>query len=104
MKSPAVYSRVSTIDQQDTIQSQESAIAKYLLAQGIVDLGRVLWYRDEAVSGATPFHLRGNGSRLLEDAKKGMISYVVVFSISRLSRSEEYDFFVFAQTLYQLGI
>lgn len=105
-KRPAVYLRVSTRDQEkrETILAQEMALREHFKEIGLDPDKDVLWYRDDGVSGGTSFYNRGGGGELLEDAQSGFIDYVAVFSISRLSRNEDYDFFEFAGKMHRLGI
>jgi site-specific DNA recombinase len=44
-------------------------------------------YEDDGVSGTIPLHERPGGRRLLEDAKEGKFSAVLVYKLDRLGRS-----------------
>jgi site-specific DNA recombinase len=44
-------------------------------------------YADDGVSGTIPLHERPEGRRLLEDAKEGKFSTVLVYRLDRLGRS-----------------
>ena len=105
-KCPAMYARVSSAPQRadETIKSQILALREYLIGLGLDPDKDALWYIDDGVSGATSFYNRGGSAQLMEDAKAGLIEYMAVFSISRLSRKDDYDFFVFARELRKMGI
>ncbi len=82
----AVYCRVSTEDQADakTIENQREFAARYCSLHSL----RVYeYYLDEGVSGTIPMDKRPAGSRLLEDAIKGVFSAVCVYRLDRLART-----------------
>jgi DNA invertase Pin-like site-specific DNA recombinase len=81
MSRVAVYLRVSTLDQEKGIQSQEKALADYLEGHGIAD---VKWYRDR-LSGSTT--KRPAFEELQRDIFNGKVKMVVVWKLDRLSRS-----------------
>jgi site-specific DNA recombinase len=105
MKQPAAYLRVSTLDQKkrETIKTQKEGLVAFFKEKGLLP-NKVLWYSDEAVSGAVGFDSRGDSARLLEDVEAGKIEYLAVYSMSRLSRSEEYDIFTLFVKLREFGI
>src|SRR3954447_9228070 len=80
-----VYGRNSTEDQaeNETVQIQVDFLRRYaeLNQLDIHD-----YYLDEGVSGASPFHERPHGARLLEDAKQGRIQGVLFYRVNRLGR------------------
>lgn len=77
----AVYLRVSTLDQETGIQSQEKAIADYLAGHGITD---AIYFRDR-ISGKD---LDRPAFKALQKAIfNGAIKTVVTYKLDRLSRS-----------------
>ena len=80
MKSVAIYLRVSTSNQ--SVDSQRTAIQKYLEANNILD---AVTYADEGISGAAKS--RPQLDRLIEDVKLGKVSTIICYSLSRISRS-----------------
>ena len=81
MSATAVYLRVSTLDQDKGLLSQESALKDYLKGHKIRN---VKWYRDK-VSGATTN--RPAFKRLQKDIFTGKVSTVICWKLDRLSRS-----------------
>src|SRR4051794_12807634 len=86
IKPIAVYCRVSTDEQQEaqTIRNQVGYAERW------ADLNKVAvydYYLDDGVSGTIPLHRRGDGARLLADARNGRIGAVVVYRLDRLGRS-----------------
>src|SRR5215218_6841983 len=86
MERVALYLRVSSEEQRDreTIEIQREFLEQYcrLYRLEIVDV-----YADDGVSGTIPLHERPEGRRLLEDAKEGKFSTVLVYRLDRLGRS-----------------
>ncbi len=76
----AAYLRVSTVDQQNGLDSQEEAIRRYLDGHGI----EAKFYRDR-MSGATT--KRPSFERLQRDIFNGRIRTVVAWKLDRLSRN-----------------
>ena len=81
MKTTAVYLRVSTVDQETGIRSQEKAVREYLQNHG---LKNVRWYRDR-LSGATTD--RPAFKKLQRDVFAGKVATVVCWKLDRISRS-----------------
>ena len=81
MKTTAIYLRVSTLDQEKGIRSQEKALREYVKAQG---LPKSKWYRDR-LSGSTTD--RPVFTRLQRDIFSGRVGTVVCWRLDRLSRS-----------------
>ena len=81
MSGTAIYLRVSTLDQDKGIRSQETALKDYIKGHGIQ---RVKWYRDK-VSGATTN--RPAFKRLQRDIFAGKVNTVICWKLDRLSRS-----------------
>jgi DNA invertase Pin-like site-specific DNA recombinase len=79
--SVAVYLRVSTLDQEKGIASQEKAIADYLAGHSITD---VVWYRDR-MSGKNL--QRPEFDRMSKAIFNGTHKTVIVWKLDRLSRS-----------------
>jgi site-specific DNA recombinase len=82
----ALYLRVSSEEQRDreTIEIQREFLEQYCRLYGleIVDV-----YADDGVSGTVPLHERPAGRRLLEDAREGRFTAVLVSKLDRLGRS-----------------
>lgn len=81
MSKTGVYVRVSTLDQEKGIKSQEKAVQDYLDGHGI-DGAR--WYVDR-LSGATT--KRPEFEKLQKDIFNGRVKTVVCWKLDRLSRS-----------------
>jgi len=81
MTKVAIYVRVSTLDQEKGIQSQEQAIKDYLQGHGIRG---VRWYRDRLSGKDTK---RPAFERLQRDIFNGQVKTVVCWKLDRLSRS-----------------
>lgn len=79
--STGVYIRVSTLDQENGLKSQEKAIRDYLAGHGLAD---ATWYRDR-LSGATT--KRPGFERLQKDIFLGKVKTVITWKLDRLSRS-----------------
>lgn len=81
MKTVAAYIRVSTLDQQKGLQSQEKALKDYISNHSLTN---VRWYRDK-LSGADTD--RPGFTRLQKDVFAGKVSTVLCWKLDRLSRS-----------------
>jgi DNA invertase Pin-like site-specific DNA recombinase len=81
MKATACYIRVSTLDQDKGLKSQEKALRDYCENHGLQD---VKWYRD-VLTGATT--ARPAFEKLQRDIFTGAVHTVVVWKLDRLSRS-----------------
>jgi DNA invertase Pin-like site-specific DNA recombinase len=81
MSKVAVYVRVSTLDQEKGLKSQENALRQYLDGH---DVTNAKWYRDR-VSGGTL--KRPAFEQLQRDIFNGRIKTVVCWKLDRLSRS-----------------
>lgn len=79
------YLRVSTDEQKrnETIKNQQEFLTRYCDLHGI---NAVDWYLDDGESGTIPIGLRTAGSRLVEDARTGRISTVLILKLDRLGR------------------
>ncbi len=77
----AVYVRVSTLDQEKGIESQEHALREYLQGHGIKD---ALWFRDRLSGKDTQ---RPAFQKLQEAIFNGQVRTVIVWKLDRLSRS-----------------
>src|SRR5918994_790750 len=82
----ALYLRVSSEEQRDreTIEIQREFLQEYCR---LYSLEVVQIYADDGVSGTVPLHERPEGRRLLEDAKEGKFSTLLVYRLDRLGRS-----------------
>ena len=77
----ALYARTSTLNQATGLESQVRALAAFAKANGITDYKL---FQDE-VSGRR--ESRPGLDKLLEEVKIGQVSQVIVYSLSRFSRS-----------------
>jgi site-specific DNA recombinase len=70
--------------ERETIEIQREFLQEYcrLYALEVVQI-----YADDGVSGTVPLHERPEGRRLLEDAKEGKFSTLLVYRLDRLGRS-----------------
>lgn len=76
----AAYVRVSTLDQEKGIRSQERAIEQYLEGHGL----EAVWYRDRLSGKDTN---RPDFEKLQRDIFNGKVNTVVCWKLDRLSRS-----------------
>lgn len=86
-KKAAIYIRVSTDAQAEegySIDAQKERLEAYCISKGIKNYD---FYIDRGFSGSNL--QRPQISRLIEDAKKGVLSAVVVYKLDRLSRSQK---------------
>src|SRR5215212_7221737 len=82
----ALYMRVSSEEQRDreTIEIQREFLEQYCRLYGLEIAGM---YADDGISGTVPLHERPDGRRLLEDARKGRFTAMLVSKLDRLGRS-----------------
>lgn len=82
----AIYCRVSSEDQQErkTIENQIDYATKYC---ELNQLEIIKIYKDDGISGTTPFEKREEKKKLLEDAKKKKFDLVLVYKLDRVGRS-----------------
>jgi site-specific DNA recombinase len=82
----ALYMRVSSEEQRDreTIEIQREFLQEYCRLYGL-EVAQV--YADDGLSGTIPLHERPEGGRLLEDAKEGKFSTLLIYRLDRLGRS-----------------
>jgi site-specific DNA recombinase len=82
----ALYLRVSSLEQREegTIETQGQYLERHAAKRGFEVVGT---YADDGVSGTVPFHERGEGWRLLEDAKVGKLDSVLCYKLDRVGRS-----------------
>ena len=82
----ACYARVSTEDQAErqTVQAQIDFDRRYCELHGLTIAGI---YVDDGISGTVPLDERPDGRRLVEDAKAGAFTMVLVYRLDRLGRS-----------------
>ena len=88
----ALYARVSSEEQkeQETIQGQISQADHWLQLHPEYEL--VDRYLDNGVSGLIPLESRPEGKRLVDDAKQGGFSAVLIYKLDRLGREEGVTF------------
>src|SRR5215212_4735253 len=82
----ALCLRVSSEEQREreTIEIQREFLQEYCRLYNL-EVAQI--YADDGVSGTIPLHERPEGRRLLEDAKGGEFSTVLVYRLDRLGRS-----------------
>jgi site-specific DNA recombinase len=82
----AEYGRTSTDDQKEagTIQNQRDFLGKYRALYKLEASGQ---YYDDGVSGTIPLSHRPEGRRLLEDARAGRFTVLLVYRLDRLGRN-----------------
>ncbi len=82
----ALYMRVSSEEQRDreTIEIQREFLEQYYRLYGL-EIAEM--YADDGVSGTVPLHERPDGRRLLEGAREGRFTAVLVSKLDRLGRS-----------------
>lgn len=99
----ASYMRASTDEQAESIPGQEEAIRADLpdLGIGIADS---LWFADEGISGIDTADERPGYQAMLEAATKGKFTHLVVWDLSRLTRSESVDAIAELRPLKKAGI
>ena len=80
------YGRVSSEDQAErgTIQNQIEFSAKYCDLHKINVIEK---YLDDGVTGTLPLEDRGDGLRLIEDAKVGKFNLLLIYRLDRLGRT-----------------
>ena len=81
-----LYLRVSSEEQRDreTIEIQRDFLVEYCRLYGL-EIAKV--YADDGVSGTIPLHERPEGIQLLEDAREGVFTTLLVYRLDRLGRS-----------------
>jgi site-specific DNA recombinase len=79
----ALYMRVSSEEQRDreTIEIQREFLEQYCR---LYRLEIAKMYADDGVSGTVPLHERPDGRQLLEDAREGRFTAVLVSKLDRL--------------------
>jgi site-specific DNA recombinase len=82
----ALRLRVSSEEQRErkSIEIQREFLQEYCRLYGL-EVAQI--YADDGVSGTIPLHERPEGRRLLEDAKEGKFSTLLVYRLDRLGRS-----------------
>jgi hypothetical protein len=82
----ALLLRVSSEEQREreTIEIQREFLQEYCRLYNL-EVAQI--YADDGVSGTIPLHERPEGRQLLEDAKVGTFSTVLVYRLDRLGRS-----------------
>ena len=85
MSGDAVYLRVSSEEQRER-QSIETQRAEALRYCGAHSIASPTVYADDGVSGTIPFERRPAGGQLLQDARNGKVSRLIVYKLDRLGR------------------
>src|SRR5262245_1971051 len=99
----ALYLRMSTDEQEDSIDRQRANVLPYAGRKGYV-LSDDLTYADEGIAG-DEFAKRAGLQRLLRDAAAGRFDVIVCDEISRLSRQKFTEFIArVAHPLEEAGV
>ena len=87
MKQAVIYCRVSTEKQQQSknIQTQIQVVHEYAARNGFNVTDEFL---DDGISGTLPLEERPAGKRLIEAARRGQISTLIIYKVDRLGRSQ----------------
>ena len=82
----ALYLRVSSDEQRErqTIETQREFLSDYAR---VMELEVVDTYPDDGVLGTIPLEKRSEGRRLMEDARTGQFTTLLVYRLDRLGRS-----------------
>ena len=85
----AIYLRVSTEEQREreSILTQRNFAEKYCALHEQVPYG---WYADDGVSGTIAMEMRPEGARLLQDARAGKITMLLVYRVDRIGRKAKH--------------
>lgn len=98
-KNAVIYARYSSHNQRDvSIDQQVKAVRSFAAVQGLTVTGV---YADRAISGTTD--QRPEFQRMIEDAKAGLFSYVLVYSLDRFAR-DRFDSVTYKQILKEHGV
>ncbi|QDV41429.1 hypothetical protein Enr13x_12680 [Stieleria neptunia] len=100
-KRAAIYLRMSSSPQKDSISQQREACLLYASDTGYQIVGE---YADEAISGVSSEHKRNGFQKLVTDAEAGQFEYVVCWSQSRASRSKPRQFVAEMNPLADAGV
>ncbi len=82
----AVYRRVSTDRQDDSLVLQETRVADYATYKKLT-VREGLTFSDPDVSGRTPFMERSGGRALINRLRQGDVKHVVVAKLDRIGRN-----------------
>lgn len=92
----ACYLRVSTAEQQNSIDMQTTQIANYAKFKGLT-LSKEVTFEDSDTSGMVPIFNRESGAKMLNALKKKKVKHLIVLKLDRLGRNA-----VDIQTSYQM--
>jgi site-specific DNA recombinase len=97
-----VYLRVSTEEQRErqSILTQREFAKRFC---ALHDLAMYCVYADDGVSGTVPLERRLEGSRILEDARRGRFDQLLIYRLDRLGRDTRLILNVVAE-LEKLGV
>ena len=82
----AIYRRVSTDQQDDSLELQEKRVADYARFKGLV-IGDGLTFSDPDTSGSIPMRDRNGGRALMNRLALGDVKHLVVAKLDRLGRN-----------------
>ena len=100
MHNALLYRRVSTDDQDNSLQLQEFGNDEYARRMGLTIISQ---YADADISGSTPFLERPGGRALLNRAQLGGIQHIVTSKQDRLGR-DTIDTIATVRALWEAGI
>jgi site-specific DNA recombinase len=100
-KRAAIYLRMSSNPQKDSIPQQREACLLYASDNGFEIVGE---YADEGISGISSKLKRAGFQRLVTDAQAGKFEYVICWEQNRASRSKPREFFAEMNPLVDAGV
>ena len=81
----AIYLRKSSDQQESSIPRQRESVNRYATTHDYTVVGE---YIDSGISGLDSAERRPGFQKLLADAKSGKFQYVLIWDLSRISRSD----------------
>lgn len=97
----AIYLRMSSDPQKDSIEQQREACLLYASDHGYTVVGE---YADPAISGISSKHKRTGFQQLIADAESGQFEYVICWEQNRASRSKPREFFAEMNPIADAGV
>ncbi len=95
------YLRKSTDAQEASIDRQREAVYRYAAKHGYDVIGE---YIDAGISGLDSSDRRPEWQRLIADAERGAFDFVLVWDLSRLSRSDPMETFAELRPIRRAGV
>ena len=98
-KLAVIYARYSSHNQRDVSIDQQVKVDKGFAAEQGLTVAEI--YADRAISGTTDN--RPEFQRMIEDSKKGLFQYVIVYSLDRFAR-DRFDSVTYKRILKENGV